>query len=698
MKLPIGFLFAGLSAGIKPYRKDVALISSRTPCAAAACITVNKAKAAPMQDADRRIPTNGIRAIVVNSGNANALTGADGIRAVQLIHAAAAAALNVDPSAILSASTGVIGVPMPHAKVVVSMPQLVAALQPHAHDAAEAIMTTDTRPKMASRELLLGGKAVTISAICKGSGMIAPQLATMIAVVTTDCAIDVSLLQSALRSAVEPTFNCLTVDNDMSTNDVIYALANGNAGNPIIATQGADYTQFLEALIDLCEELTKDIAADGEGATKRLETYVSGAPTKLVAQDIAKSICGSALVKAALFGADPNWGRILATVGARAGSQNYEVDPYNARVIIQAITVYEAGPLAVDKTELRARMREPEVRIEVHLDGGLGNATAWGCDLSYDYVKINADYTSMVVQTDTGGVKKDDRLTNYSPRFKVNLVVEALRYMSKFRGQRCVIKYGGASMNKESLKLSFASDISLLRSVGLLPVVVHGGGDEVLRTLSRLGSTNEVLVDGVRVTSVDDLPVVEMVLSGKVNTELVTLLNRSGATAVGLSGKDANLLTARKVVREDGRDMGSLGELTQVRTDYIELLLAQGYVPVISPMGISDTGETLHLHSDDVAAGIAKAIRADKLVFLGDAPGIVVAGELASELFPQQLRELLQQDLVSSTLLTKVIAALAAVEGGVKHVHLIDGRTPHNMIAELFTDNGVGSVVHAETA
>ena len=162
------------------------------------------------------------------------------------------------------------------------------------------------------------------------------------------------------------------------------------------------------------------------------------------------------------------------------------------------------------------------------------------------------------------------------------------------------------------------------------------------------------------------------------------------------SGKDANLLTARKIVREDGRDMGSMGRLTEVRAEFIELLLAQGYVPVISPMGMTDAGETLHLHGDDVAAGVAKAIRADKLVFLGDAPGVVVSGELASEMFPAQLRELLQNAKIDLALLTKAQAALIAVEGGVKNVHLIDGRTPHNMIAELFTDNGVGTVVRAE--
>jgi acetylglutamate kinase len=696
MKTPIGFFFSGASAGIKPHRKDVALVCSRTPCAAAACVTVNKAKAAPAVDTEKRVPASGIFAVVINSGNANALTGIAGDEAVQHIHTAAAAALGTVPSAILSASTGVIGVPMPYQKVTAIMAHLVGSKQPHATEAAEAIMTTDTRPKMGVRELVIDGKAITLSAICKGSGMIAPQLATMIAVLTTDCAITPQLLQDALREAMDPTFNCLTVDCDMSTNDVVYALANGEAGNVTIDSKDARYNQLRDAMLSLCEELAKEIAADGEGATKRLETFVDGAPSVAIAQDIAKAVCGSPLVKSAMFGADPNWGRVLATVGARAGSQNFAVDPYVARVVIQNLTVYDRGPANVDKADLRARMREPEIRVEIYLGTGSANATAWGCDLSYDYVKINADYTSLVVQTETGGVKKDDRLTNYSPRFKVNLVVEALRYMSKFRGQRCVIKYGGASMTKESLKLSFASDVSLLRSVGLLPIVVHSGGDEVARALARQGSGNESHIDGMRVTSADELPLVEMVLSGKVNTELVTLLNRSGANAVGLSGKDANLLTARKIVRDDGQDMGALGELVAVRGDFIELLLAQGYVPVVSPIGMSESGETFHLNGDDTAAAIAKALRADKLVFLADAPGIVVGGELDSDVTAAHLNTLLEAGKIAGPVLRKAMAAIAAVAGGVKNVHIIDGRTPHNMIAELFTDNGVGTIVRAE--
>jgi len=416
MKLPKGFRYAGVSAGIKPHRKDVALVTSLVPAAGAGCFTVNKAKAAPCLDAEKRLPMADLRAVVVNSGNANALTGNAGLEAVQAVHAATAEALSILPANVVSASTGVIGVRLPHDKITAALPTLVASLREVPEDAADAIMTTDTRRKIAHRTVTLDGREVRLLAIAKGSGMIAPQLATMIVIVTTDCAIAPPLLQDALGSAMASTFNSLTVDDDMSTNDAVFALANGEAGNKRITTQNKDFVAFAATLKDLCAELTRAIAADGEGATKRLETEVTGAPSEVVAKDIALAISGSYLVKSALFGADPNWGRILATVGARAGSQGYAVNPYRARVIIHGVLVYDGGPVNHDKTVLRARMREPEVKVEVNLaEKGPGDWTAWGCDLSYDYVKINADYTSLVVETETGGVKKDDRLSNYCP-------------------------------------------------------------------------------------------------------------------------------------------------------------------------------------------------------------------------------------------------------------------------------------------
>ena len=407
---------------------------------------------------------------------------------------------------------------------------------------------------------------------------------------------------------------------------------------------------------------------------------VDGAPDERVARDLATSVAGSSLVKAAIFGADPNWGRVLATVGARAGSQGFAIDPKAATVTIQGIVVYAKGaPAAHDPAVLRAKMREPRVDIAVRLAEGAASSVAWGCDLSYDYVKINADYTSTITASPDGTVTRDDRLTNYSPAFKRTLVVEALSYIAKFSGKRTVIKYGGAAMVKDALKASFARDVNLLRSAGMLPVIVHGGGPEMQRTFEKLGRRGELDRPSSR-----DLAVVEMVMTGRINTELVTLLNAGeGANAVGLSGKDAGLLRARKD-----------GTITSVNKELLEMMLEKRYVPVVSPIGLGDDGQGHDLGADDVAAEIAIAIGAEKLIYLTDVAGILEAGELVSDIDAGSAGRKVDDGTIRGGMAAKVKSALRALEGGVGSVHVIDGRTPHSVIAELFTDRGVGTLVH----
>jgi acetylglutamate kinase len=698
VKFPPGFQFAGVACGIKPHRPDLALVVSDRDCACAGAFTVNRAKAAPVVDAEQRLPAEGVRAVVINSGNANALTGPEGLEAVQHVLQATARALGVTVAQVVSASTGVIGMKLPHQKIVDALPRCVESLSVEPDRAAEAIMTTDTTRKLASRTIVLDGKSVTLAGLCKGSGMIAPQLATTIAVVVTDAAIGAEVLDDALEAATRATFDQLTVDGDMSTNDSVFVLANGRAGNAKIEqASGADYETLAAALSDLLDELARAIAADGEGATKRIETIVTGAPSELIARDLAKSITASPLVKAAIFGGDPNWGRVLSTVGARAGSQGYDIDPARAEVTIQGVEVYDGSPQPFDRTTLRARLRDPEVVIDVELRAGEHTARAYGCDLSYDYVKLNADYTSLLIEAPGGGVAKDDRLGNYSPAFKRALLVEALSYISKFRGRRCVIKYGGAAMTKDSLKRSFCDDVLLLHSVGLAPVVVHGGGPEITRALDKAGSRAEH-IDGIRITPEEDLRVVEMVLTGQINGELVTQLNRRGAHAVGLSGKDAALFRARKLVRGDGRDLGQIGELVGVNHAFIETLLGQNYIPVLSPIGIGENGESYDLDADEVAAEVAQRIGAEKLLYLSNVPGVLDKGELVSELTAKELQHKLDTGVVTGGMAIKATAILRALAGGVRAVHLIDGRAPHNVIAELFTDTGVGTIVRSDRA
>jgi acetylglutamate kinase len=335
------------------------------------------------------------------------------------------------------------------------------------------------------------------------------------------------------------------------------------------------------------------------------------------------------------------------------------------------------------------------VDVLVELVDGQEKATAWGCDLSYDYVKINADYTSMIVQAPDGMMAKDDRVANYSPAFKRTLLVEALKYIGHFAGQVAVIKYGGAAMVKDSLKVAFAEDIALLKKVGLKPVVIHGGALEVTRTLEQLGERSE-FIDGMRVTDAASLPVVEMVLTGKVNQELVSLLNARGANAVGLSGKDGNLLKAAKRGLESGVDLGFVGRVVEVNKQFLEMFLDGGYVPVISPIGIAEDGTGLSINADEVAAAVAATLGARKLIYLTDVPGVLESapdGALLRQLTGAQLRQRVEAGAITGGMKWKAEAIAAALAGGVERVHVLDGRQPHTVIAELFTDRGVGTLV-----
>ncbi|MGD0528400.1 MAG: bifunctional glutamate N-acetyltransferase/amino-acid acetyltransferase ArgJ, partial [Polyangiaceae bacterium] len=403
MRTPRGFTYSGIHGGIKAARKDMALVFSDVPCAAAGCFTVNASRAAPVRDAAARLPAGGVRAIVANSGNANALVGPEGERDVRAVCAAVAASLDVPPESVFAASTGVIGVRLPVQKLVAAAPQLASSRGGAIELAAQAVMTTDTRVKLASRVLTVGGVEASIAAFAKGSGMIAPELATMLAFITTDLAVTPRALQSALSRAMGASFDMITVDGDMSTNDAVFALANGLAGNPVVDEGSPEHAALAEALEGVCGELARMIAEDGEGATKLVEVRIAGAPDVAIARDLAKSVAGSSLVKSAIFGADPNWGRVLSAIGARVGSRKWAIDPTKATVHVQGCCVYTAGaPAEIDPLALRAKMREPHVGIDVKLVEGSASAVAWGCDLSYDYVKINADYTSLTSASPDG--------------------------------------------------------------------------------------------------------------------------------------------------------------------------------------------------------------------------------------------------------------------------------------------------------
>jgi glutamate N-acetyltransferase / amino-acid N-acetyltransferase len=388
-----GFRAAGISAGIKAAQKpDLALIVSDVPAIAAAMFTRNKVQAAPVLVSKEHLATSGgvVRAIVVNSGCANACTGDTGMSDARAMCADTARLAGCAPEQVLVASTGVIGVNLPMDKLHAGIPQAFAALaSSHGPQAAQAIMTTDPFPKESCATIAIGGRTVTIGGMAKGSGMIGPDMApsaTMLAFVTTDATMAQPLLLRALAEVTDDTFNAITVDGDTSTNDAVMLLANGASG---VTIGEAEYAPFVQALRAVCLELALGVVRGGEGATKLVTVVVSGAASVADARTTAKAIATSLLVKTAIHGGDPNWGRLLAVAG-RAG---VPFDPQRARVTIGSIVLFEDGRPYDDRAPQAADyLKATDVAVGVDLGAGSASSTVWTCDLSAEYVKINAEY------------------------------------------------------------------------------------------------------------------------------------------------------------------------------------------------------------------------------------------------------------------------------------------------------------------
>jgi glutamate N-acetyltransferase/amino-acid N-acetyltransferase len=390
LTFPTGFRAAGARGGLKTEGPDVALIVADARCAAAAVFTTNLVVAAPVLVSREHLGGGLIRAVAVNSGCANAVTGEEGMADAREMARIAADALGCPDREVLIASTGVIGHRLPMEKVAAGLHGAAARLSADDDaDAALAIMTTDLVPKTVTAEVALSGGTVRIGGICKGSGMIAPNMATMLGFLTTDASVAPDALQSALTAAVRPTFNSVTVDGDTSTNDMVVLLASGAAGNAEIQRGTPDYDTFLHALTQACDSLARQIARDGEGASKLVVVDVQGARNEQDARAIAKTIAESPLVKTALFGNDPNWGRIFAAAG-RAGA---DFDPRAAELSIGDVALLSDGaPLTFNPDAAHAALATDEVEIRLHLHSGPAQARFYTCDFSYDYVRINAEY------------------------------------------------------------------------------------------------------------------------------------------------------------------------------------------------------------------------------------------------------------------------------------------------------------------
>jgi acetylglutamate kinase len=697
LAIPKGFRFAGLCAGVKASKKDLMLVASDRPAVGAGVFTTNQARAASVRWCAARLPSARVRACVAVSGCANAATGPQGEAANARMAAAVADALGVTPDQVLTAATGAIGTQLPVEKIEAAAPALVAALGDDSAPAQEAILTTDTRAKSSVRTVRLGGADVVVAGFAKGAGMIHPTMATTLAYVVTDAAASPSWLDAVVREIADETFNMVSVDRDTSTNDSLVVLANGASGAPPVEGPGADAEALTGALREVLTDLCRAIAADGEGATRLVTTVVRGAPTLAGARLVARAVVASNLVKAAFYGADPGWGRVLSA----AASAGAPLDPECVTLRIMDTVVFARGaPAPFEAAEVRRRITgatEVLVDLDLGTPGGAA-ATAWGCDLSYEYVRINADYAAVMAAPQTGATVLDPRLASRTTGMKVSLLVEALSYIERFKGTRVVVKYGGAAMVQADLKDRFARDVRLLTSVGMIPVVVHGGGPEISRALSALSLPSE-WVDGLRVTGETEMGVIERVLTGQVNKDVVGRLSRAGVRAVGVSGKDGGLIVGRRlppVTPRDGgpaRDLGLVGEVERVDPAVIDALVAGGFVPIISPVAVSDEGETLNINADATAAAIAVAIKARKLLYLTDVAGVLRDGVVVPEMTPADLTRGISDGTFSGGMLPKAASIIAAISGGVETVHIIDGRVPHNLISELFTDDGVGTMI-----
>jgi len=391
-----GFLAAAMHCGVKSKnteKKDVALICSETECAAAAVYTKNAVKAAPLHITREHLKNGRARAILANSGNANACAPM-GEENAEKCCAAAAEALGVSVEDVLVASTGVIGQTLPADVIIAGIPEIASRLSAEgSDDAANAIMTTDTVKKECAVELSIGGKTVHLGGIAKGSGMIHPNMGTMLCFLTTDCAISPEMIRKALLETVRVSFNRISVDGDTSTNDMCILMANGMAGNDEITEENGDYAVFLAALQDVCVTLARKMASDGEGASHLITCTVRGAKSEENAETLSKSVISSTLTKAAIFGADANWGRILCAMGYSGVS----FDPDEVSVAFESaagrIDVCRDGRgLLFDEDTAKKILTEHDVVIDITMKSGAGKCTCWGCDLTYEYVRINGDY------------------------------------------------------------------------------------------------------------------------------------------------------------------------------------------------------------------------------------------------------------------------------------------------------------------
>lgn len=615
--VPQGFRFAGLRCGIKHARPDLGLLVSDTPATAAGCYTQNKVRAACVDRNAGLFPTDDMRALLVNSGNANAMTGTLGVQSNTRMAVAAAHALGCEADQVATASTGIIGVPLPVELIEEVAPNLAAGLSNDPRPFASAIITTDTCTKVAHTTVSLPGheQPIRLLGVAKGSGMIHPNMATTFGFVVTDAAIAPAKLQAMLRGAVDETFNAITVDGDTSTNDMVLAFAGGASG---IHVEGEQEAAFAEALEGVLRELAKQVARDGEGATRLLEVEVTGAPSKTVARALARGVCRSSLVKCSAFAAQPEWGRVGMAVGQIAAELDIELRADAISICAQGTLLYDGnGPkLGHNTAALRAGLQQTQVQWSIDLGAGEESSTAYGCDMSYDYVRINADESKQIEVSRAGGVSRNLTLAAYSPRLKHQLLVEGLSYVRRFAGLRAMIYLPRAEFLGNPVS-SLAGDLELCLDAGLKPLAV-----------------------------VPDEAAVEE-------------------------------------ISEHMRNAGHFSAIVPPDPVNISKLLDRGHLcllPRKSP-------------APDAVVDLALKLGIQKLIVLAGGAGIQDKHGLVQRLSPDTLLTGLERGRFDATDPDLLVLARHAAKRGVPALHVVDARVAHSVVGELFTDEGIGTLM-----
>ncbi len=619
LPVPRGFPFSGLRCGIKQARPDLALVLSSPPAASAGVFTRNPVRAACTTRNASLVPGASTTAIICNSGNANAMTGELGVQANAMVAAELAKLLGVADVNVLTASTGVIGTPLPSDLIVEALDDLVAAASPDPRGAAEAILTTDTVTKLAAIEIMLPGAStpVRILGIAKGSGMIHPDMATTLGFVCTDAACSPALLQRLLGESIGTTFNAITVDGDTSTNDMVLVLANGASG---VHVEGDSViAAFASALHAVLLALAKQVARDGEGATRLLEVEVRGAPDAASARTIARTIARSSLVKCSVFAAQAQWGRIAMAIGQAALENGIAIAPERLVIAAQGHVLFsgQGQSTSVKPPELKRKLRESEVRWSVDL--GLGDAgyVAYGCDLSYDYVRINADEVQSIEVGPNGRISRNLTLAAYSPRLKQQLLVEGLAYVRRFTGLRLMVYLPPSARSRGDAVAKLAQDLELCLDAGLKPLVVVPDAD--------------------------------------------------AATAIEAHAKRVGHFAA--MVAPD-----PMGIAAFLDRGHLCILVREAPMP-------------------DAVVELALKLGIQKLVVLGNEQGLRDAHGFVQRLSPETLLAGLDRGRFDDSDPDLLVLARHAATRGIPALHILDARMPHAVVGELFTDQGVGTLI-----